>query len=616
MASFTERYHELTKYNPHTIDKLGPVHWDQQPPAFKPISSKTKIDLLSRLQAVMDHLEDAAKAAESPEAGLEEIARLLFFTLGLTARLPNQGDTDYFLRAAPSAGGLYPTELYVAARNQSGLPDGIYHYHSLKSALIPVWQGSFWGDLKHYFRDNPAVDSSNLIFLFTGTYARSAWRYKERAYRRILLDTGHALGNLLEVCRRDGLDFSVMGGFEDEGLEELLFLTPKEEFPLLGVAVGPQGALAHRAGQLPGPVPAEAIKQLTRGNADRTEGSDEDYVVDPMQVQQNACERIPKGMALRPAPLDADPGTPFAKTQGHTEVTPGSAASLTAGRASPPASSEAETASGGASLTGNTAAASTAGDQGSTASASTPGNDSDVSIPEDAPPSFNVLKGILSRRSCRKFNSAVATMEQLKSVLAYAYRCDQSLASLLSTGCDQSLASKSSAGGDQSLASLLSTGREPSLASKSSTACEGNAWALSGGHLHFHIVALRVDGLESGVYAFDPADLSLTQSRVGDFTDDVYGMCLGQDLAADCSFALVHTAHLAELVAAYGDRGYRYACLDAGQIGERVNLWADHVGLGSSGIGGYYDDQANELLDLPLAHGIVYITLVGVPVAA
>jgi nitroreductase len=90
-------------------------------------------------------------------------------------------------------------------------------------------------------------------------------------------------------------------------------------------------------------------------------------------------------------------------------------------------------------------------------------------------------------------------------------------------------------------------------------------------------------------------------------------MCLGQDLAAECAYALVYTADLAALAGTYGDRGYRYACLDAGQIGERLNLWAVHQGLGSSGIGGYYDDQANELLAAPLAQGILYISLVGVP---
>jgi SagB-type dehydrogenase family enzyme len=514
LASFTERYHELTKYNPHTIDKLGPVHWDHQPPAFKAISSKVKIDLLSRLQAVMEHLDEGAPITESPEAGLENIAKLLFFTLGLTARLGtgggggDQGGGDYFLRAAPSAGGLYPTEMYVAARNQSGLPDGLYHYHSLKSSLIPVWQGAFWGDLKHYFLGHPAVDASGLILIFTGMYARSAWRYKERAYRRILLDTGHAVGNLLEVCRYSGLDHALMGGFLDAGLEELLFLTSKEEFPLLGVAIGPSGTLPAVSGQHPGETTADAIRHLAAGARDAGameaggagEAGRKDTgpakVRDAMQVQQNACERIVSEKTLRP-PLEGPCGGPS------------------------------------------------------------------FAVPKD----FNPLKTILNRRSCRKFTGGSITLARLTELLAYSFR--------------------------------------PA----------GAPWCLSSGRLEFHLVALNVDGLEPGVYRLDSTSLRLESKRPGDFRSETNFMCLGQDLADECAFALVHTADLAGLTEAYGDRGYRYACMDAGQIGERINLWAVHSGLGSSGIGGYYDDQANELLDIPLTHGILYITLVGVPEA-
>jgi SagB-type dehydrogenase family enzyme len=493
LASFTERYHELTKYNPHTIDKLGPVHWDHQPAAFKAISSKVKIDLLSRLQAVMEHLDEGAPVTESPEAGLENIAKLLFFTLGLTARLGDGGDQgggDYFLRAAPSAGGLYPTEMYVAARNQSGLPDGLYHYHSLKSALIPVWQGAFWGDLKHYFLGHPAVDASGLILIFTGMYGRSAWRYKERAYRRILLDTGHAVGNLLEVCRYAGLDHALMGGFLDAGLEELLFLTPKEEFPLLGVAIAPSGTLPAFSGQHPGETTAEAIRHLVAA-AGQDAG-----MKDAMQVQQNACERIRVEKTVR-APLEGPCGGPA------------------------------------------------------------------FAMPKD----FNPLKTILNRRSCRKFTGGSITLDRVREMLAFSFRPG------------------------------------------------GSPWCLTSGRLEFHLVAMRVDGLEAGVYRLDSGSLSLESKRPGDFRSETNFMCLGQDLADECAFALVHTADLAALTDAYGDRGYRYACMDAGQIGERINLWAVHAGLGSSGIGGYYDDQANELLDIPLTHGILYITLVGVPEA-
>jgi SagB-type dehydrogenase family enzyme len=333
--------------------------------------------------------------------------------------------------------------------------------------------------LKHYFLGHPAVEASGLIFLFTGLYGRSAWRYKERAYRRILLDTGHAVGNLLEACRYAGLDHSLLGGFLDAGLEELLFLSPKEEFPLLGVAVGKAGSIPDPRGQYPGEPPAEAIRHITAG--------------DPMQVQQNACERLrsepPRPLVPESAPLPAFP------------------------------------------------------------------------VPKD----FNPLKTILSRRSCRKVSGASITQAQMAEMLAFAFRD------------------------------------------------AGAAWRLAPDRSGYHLVALNVEGLQAGVYRLDAGSLAPELKRAGDFRTETYTMCLGQELAAECAFALVYSSDLAGLTEAYGDRGYRYACLDAGQVGERLNLWAVHRDLGSSGIGGYYDDQANDLLGIPLSHGILYISLVGVP---
>src|SRR5690606_6794492 len=176
------------------------------------------------------------------------------------------------------------------------LPAGVHHYHSLRSALIPVWEGDFTADLRHHFLDHPAVDAARCVVLFTGIYARGAWRYKERAYRRILLDTGHAAANLLEMAEAMGLDAVPLAGFRDEGLEDLLFLGRKEEFPLLGVALGPGGTLPPAGGQRPGPPPDVAVRRADPA--------------DPMQVQQNACERIAPDDPLR-APVPAPSGSRF-----------------------------------------------------------------------------------------------------------------------------------------------------------------------------------------------------------------------------------------------------------------------------------------------------------------
>jgi nitroreductase len=66
-------------------------------------------------------------------------------------------------------------------------------------------------------------------------------------------------------------------------------------------------------------------------------------------------------------------------------------------------------------------------------------------------------------------------------------------------------------------------------------------------------------------------------------------------------------------VEADGDRVYRYLHLDSGHLGQRLNLAAIRLGLGVSGIGGFFDDQVNEVLGIPLDEAVLYITTLGRP---
>jgi nitroreductase len=63
----------------------------------------------------------------------------------------------------------------------------------------------------------------------------------------------------------------------------------------------------------------------------------------------------------------------------------------------------------------------------------------------------------------------------------------------------------------------------------------------------------------------------------------------------------------------YGDRAYRYLHLDAGHLGQRMNLGAIYLDVGVSGIGGFFDDQVNEVLGIPEDEAVLYITTLGVP---
>jgi SagB-type dehydrogenase family enzyme len=70
---------------------------------------------------------------------------------------------------------------------------------------------------------------------------------------------------------------------------------------------------------------------------------------------------------------------------------------------------------------------------------------------------------------------------------------------------------------------------------------------------------------------------------------------------------------LKKAVTKQGDRAYRYLHMDAGHLGQRLNLAAIHLGLGVSGIGGFFDDQVNEVLGIPTDEAVLYITTLGRP---
>jgi len=143
-----------------------------------------------------------------------------------------QGITDpRGLRAAPSAGALYPLELYVVGA------DGFYHYQPDGSRLTLLAEEDLrpavWGaGLKQdALRDAPAV------FLITAVYQRTADKYGERAERYVHLEAGHAAQNLLLQAVALGLGGVPIGAFHDDQLQTALSL-PDDHEPLYLIAVG------------------------------------------------------------------------------------------------------------------------------------------------------------------------------------------------------------------------------------------------------------------------------------------------------------------------------------------------------------------------------------------
>ncbi len=131
--------------------------------------------------------------------------------------------------------------------------------------------------------------------------------------------------------------------------------------------------------------------------------------------------------------------------------------------------------------------------------------------------------------------------------------------------------------------------------------------------LHLYVLINDVEDLEPGVYYYNRADDSLILIRSGDQRRQGYLASLPQDAVGDAHAALIMTIDKQRLGFPDGDRGYRYAALDAGMLGGRTYLQATGLGLGCCGIGAYFDDEINALIDAdPAEEMVVYMAAIGV----
>jgi SagB-type dehydrogenase family enzyme len=140
-------------------------------------------------------------------------------------------------RPYPSAGGLYPVELYAAAQDVEGIADGVHHYDP-RAHELELRRAGRWGPaLADLTIAQPMLAAAQLVVALTAVPERSTWKYGERGWRYAWLEAGHVAANLCLVAQALGLVAVEVGGFYDDELTALLAL-PAGELPLLLVAVG------------------------------------------------------------------------------------------------------------------------------------------------------------------------------------------------------------------------------------------------------------------------------------------------------------------------------------------------------------------------------------------
>jgi SagB-type dehydrogenase family enzyme len=141
------------------------------------------------------------------------------------------------LRTAPSAGALYPLEIYVVTGRADGLPAGVYHYDSKHHQLMKTLDQDKRSALAAAAYSQDWIKKAPVIFVFTAAFERTMKKYSQRGVRYVHIEAGHAAQNLFLQSQALGLSSVVVGAFVDDAVSRSLQLPPDIQ-PLLLMPAG------------------------------------------------------------------------------------------------------------------------------------------------------------------------------------------------------------------------------------------------------------------------------------------------------------------------------------------------------------------------------------------
>src|SRR5947199_3095833 len=239
----TWKYHNGTKHSYWSIRNHSHLlDWANRPLPFK-IYPKIEPfplprDVPQRGVAVLSAISETLPSSRADSVpGVRDLARLLYFSAGITKQRAYPGGEIYF-RAAACTGALYEIELYVASSDLPGLDAGVYHFNPANVSLQLLRKGDFRGNLVQATAAEPAVAHAPATIICTGTYWRNAWKYQARTYRHFGWDNGTLLANMLAVSMASGLRSEIVLGFVDAEMNRLLDLDMRREVCLCLVPIG------------------------------------------------------------------------------------------------------------------------------------------------------------------------------------------------------------------------------------------------------------------------------------------------------------------------------------------------------------------------------------------
>lgn len=166
---------------------------------------------------------------------LATLAQILFHANGITF---NHEGSSLSFRAAPSAGALYPVEIYPVVFNVTGAAPGVYHYNVKEHCLEEIKPGNFSEKLYLLVHTQDMILDAAVTLILTGTFFRTTIKYGERGYRFVLLDCGHIMQNVYLSATSLDTGCCTIGGFIDDEVADIIGVDGVNEAPLYIACLG------------------------------------------------------------------------------------------------------------------------------------------------------------------------------------------------------------------------------------------------------------------------------------------------------------------------------------------------------------------------------------------
>jgi SagB-type dehydrogenase family enzyme len=172
------------------------------------------------------------------EISLENLSQILWAAYGITQPRENPPFLRGGLRTAPSAGALFPLEIYVAIGKVMGIEPGVYKYISKEHKIVRIIDRDLRPELTSAAWGQKMIEEAPASVIYTAIFSRMTDKYGERGRERyVCMDLGHSAQNIYLQAEALGLGTCAIGAFADEDIAKILNL-PKEEEPLYIMPIG------------------------------------------------------------------------------------------------------------------------------------------------------------------------------------------------------------------------------------------------------------------------------------------------------------------------------------------------------------------------------------------